>query len=272
MSEAKLLSECGDRYVVDEQDRYEVKIEPGEFLLVEAGACAGKLGAKFRHPNVAATVRRLYEFKHYHRDGGKSWSTRAGVSYYMVIPRTAVRLLPEKGCSYVPAEINGVKVSFNVSGGGGEVWTDYLRTRTQIAVNHPLRALKAMAAVAVRGTPFEPVAVEPLTPEQEEQWDRLAAGATPDIKEKIARMVEAGLRPTVRLLPGYRYCLDDSGPGVETQRRYRKVWQDREHRAYRLVAEGAVRGIVLDIGGVRVRAKDRQIDWAATAKANGLAA
>ncbi len=133
MTEPKLLSECGARLVVDdtEGERYEIEIEPGDFLMVKAGATADKATAHFKHPNVAVTARTIHEFKHYRRNGSKFWTARAGVDHYFVIPRTAIKMLPKKGYSFIPAEINGVRVSFNVSGGGdGRVWTDYLRTRT----------------------------------------------------------------------------------------------------------------------------------------------
>ncbi len=177
MTEPRLLSECGPKLIVDdtEGDRYEVEIEPGDFLVVRAGATVDKPTALFTHPNIVASARVIHEFRHYRRNGSTFWTARAGVDHYFVIPRNAIKLLPEKGYSWIPAEINGVKVKFNVSGGGdGSVWTDYLFTHTCIAVNHQVKDLTKLAEVAVRNSRLEPIAVKPMDADQEARWQELS--------------------------------------------------------------------------------------------------
>jgi len=273
--ESKCLSECGKVFVIDSEDKYQVEIEPGEYLLVEVGSMAGTAAAKLTHPNIATTAKRVYEFKWYRSNGSKHWTARAGVSHWLVIPRTAVTLIPEKGYSYVKAEINGVKVSFNVSGGGGEGWTDYLGTRTQISVNHKLADIRKLCEVAVRGTPLEPVTPEPLEPGQEDRWNQLFAGATPDVKEAIAALAGEAKNPVVKMLPGYSHMGHDQGVVVSVHRRMKKIPVPPApgySAAWKCEYTGAPKDFVLKIGVYHVRVKVGQVDWHATAQLNGLAA
>jgi len=252
--EAKLLSECGSEYVLsDKKGGYRVEIEPGEYLVVEVGCDVGRPTVSFRHPNIALSVPRVYNFKHYRWGGSKFWTSRAGISHYFVIPRNVVKLLPEKGYSYVPAEINGVRVRFNVTGGSGfdapGVWTDWLKTRTQISVGHKLADLKKIAAVAVRGTPMEPVKVEPMDSVSDYEWKKMVAEKM--VKAKILKAVKEGKTPMVYLGSGCEYAGMTSGKTIELH-----PWKKR--------------AVILDMGGHKVSVKHSQIDWYRTAKAFGV--
>lgn len=268
-TEAKVLSECGTKYVIDDKDRYQVEIEAGEYLVIEFGAFAGKAAARFTHPNIAATAKRIYEFKHYRDSGSKFWTSSAGVSHYFVVPRSAVTLLPEKGYSYVKAIINGVKVSFNVSGGTGNGWTDWLRTNTQVAVGHKLADLKKIAAVAVRGTPLEPLKVtDPGV--SEDDWNRLAAKANTSLKNSLLKMIEEGKKIVVKLAKGYSYDEKNEGVARDVSRGYKRVKIDETH--FSLEPIGRAKAVTILIDNWPVRAKMHQIDWYATAEANGKVA
>lgn len=153
------LNTVNERLTIDSTpgEEYHVEVDPGDYLVINAGSIVGSPAARFHHPNVAHTRRQVYEFKHYRGNGGKFWTCKAGISFYLVIPRSEVFLLLEKGYSWVPAEINGVKVKFNVSGGSQNGWTDWLHTHTSISVGHGIRDLKKLAEVAVRGTDLEPI-------------------------------------------------------------------------------------------------------------------
>ena len=278
MTEPKLLSECGEVLVLDstEGNQYQVAIEPGEFLVVCAGATVGKASANFKHPNVAASGKVIHGFKHYRKGGSKFWTERAGMDFIFVIPRNAIKMLPEKGYSYVRAEINGVKVRFNVSGGTANGWTDWLGTRTQISVNHKIKDLKKLADVAVRNSPMEPLVVAPLESDREATWNRLSARHAKDLIEKIAQMAIDGKTPVVKLLPGFE---EKEGKVVSVSRRNKRVNlppSPEGHKRYRNEYNaGAVKSmIILNNENVhcRVKVKVGQIDWAATAAANGLAA
>lgn len=270
-TESKLLSDCGNEYVID--DKYKVEIETGDYLVVETGTCVGKAAANFTHPNVAATAKRVYEFRTYFKSGRKKWNSKAGVSNYFVIPKSAIKLLPEKGYSYVQAEINGVKVQFNVSGGSGfagvGVWTDMLRINTQISMNHPIRDLKKIAEVAVRGTSLEPIQVKALEPQEEINWNQLAAKAKGNVKEEIVALIEAGKKPVVKLASGYQYS---EGKAIEVVRRY--VRTKTGENTWQWGETGPIKALVIEADGHwgKLRAKLSQIDWYLTAQANGLAA
>jgi len=276
MTEPKLLSECGTLLVVDGTpgEQYQIEIAPGDYLIVRAGATVNKPSARFSHPNVAAFGKVLHEFKHYGGRNGcrKFWTAHAGMDFYFVIPRSAVKMLPVKGHSYIPAEINGVKVTFNVSGGTANGWTDWLHTNTTIAVNHKLSDLKKIAEVAVRNSPFEPMVVKPL--EDETRWNQLAARASKGLVEKIAKLAEDGKFPVVKFLPGFE---EKEGKVVSVNRRAKKTMLPHGNECLKKWSTdytGAVKSLVLvvDRYGCRIRAKIGQIDWFETAKANGIAA
>ncbi len=246
------LSDCGPRWTLDDTPghEYHIQIDPGTHLAIEAGTLPGTPAARFTHPNIAATLQRLYHFRVGPR---RRWTARPGLSHYLVIPREAILLVPERGYSYIPALINGVRVRFNVSGGTlGCVsgWLDHLPTFTQIGVGHPLHDLQRLAAVAVRGTPLEPLPLTPLTPADLERWGHLAAEASLPLKQYVFRLVEQGSRPLVHLLPRYEYDGHRSGPGISIARTWR-------------VPRRAV-AIILQIQNARVRAKLHQIDWFTT--------
>ena len=91
---------AGERFQVEEG--YQVELPPGDHLIVVAGAHLGKPAYDFDHPNIAAKKSELFEFKHYRKGGSKFWTSKAGISFYFVIPKAQIELLPEKGYSYVP--------------------------------------------------------------------------------------------------------------------------------------------------------------------------
>jgi len=267
-----LLSECGTKVTIDEKEKYNIEIEAGDYLVVCMGFTAGKGGAKFTHPNIAATNKEIHEFKHYRNNGSKFWSSRAGVNHYLVIPRNQITLLPEKGYSYIRAEINGVKVSFNVSGGGGGGWTDYLSITTSTSVNHKLLDFKKICEVAVRNSPFEPLTVKALEPNEEAKWNTLAAKATPKIKERIAKMVEEGKKPIIQFVPFISYQGQKSGVAIEVQRRTKMVPIADKPNCFSWESIGAPKYFILSLGYNGVRAKVTQIDWYKTAELNGIIA
>lgn len=260
-----LMSDCGTEYIVDE--KYKVEIEAGDYLILHMGFATSHAGSKFQHPNIAATSKVVHEFKHYRKGGSKFWTSKAGVDHILVIPRNKITLLPEKGYSYVPAEINGVKVKFNVSGGtSGDGWADWMHTNVHISVNHKMRDLRKLCEVAVRNSPFEPIVVEGLTEDDMKRWNRLAAKSIPDYKEGIAKMIEAGKKPIIKLLKGYRY---EEAEAVDIRRRYKKVLGvDENHWTYE--ETGAPHRVIVDVG-YKVAVKITQIDWHATRLANNLA-
>jgi hypothetical protein len=250
------LSDCGSRWTLDDTpgQEYHVEIDPGTHLVIEAGTLPGTAAGRFAHPNIAATVKALYHFRVGPR---RRWRDTAGISHYLVIPREAISLLPERGYSYIPALINGVRVRFNVSGGtlaSAPGWLDHLPTFTQIGVAHPVQDLKRIAAVAMRGTPLEPLPLKSIRPEDLQRWQHLAAQASLPLKQHVFRLTEEGHRPLIHLLPRYEYEGQHVAPGISVAR----TWSAR-----RAVA------IVLQISNARVRAKLHQIDWLATAAGVG---
>ena len=261
------LSKCHNLLVIDEEDQYAVQIDEGPYQLIVMGFASNKPAAKFEHPNILGTAKKVHEFKHYRKDGGKFWTSKAGVNHYLVIPRDKITMLPEKGYSYVPAEINGVKVTFNVSGGtNGKGWTDYLRTEAHISVNHKLSDLKKLLAVAVRVSPFESMEIPQLDEERLKEWHRLDAKANPKLKERICQLIESDKNPMLRLVPGL--SIKGSPYAISVYRRYQK--KKIEENRWQYTQEGAVKSIIAMFDGMRYSIKVNQIDWHETAKINGV--
>ena len=139
------------------EEGYRVELPPGNHLIVVAGAHMGEPAYDFDHPNIVAKKSELFEFKHYRKSGSKFWTSKAGISFYLVIPKAQIELLPEKGYSYVPVLIQGRKCFLNVSGGGGGInsgWTDYVARVAHIGCGWTIRRpFASLAGIAV--SPFE---------------------------------------------------------------------------------------------------------------------
>ena len=100
---------AGDTFQVEAD--YQVKLPPGDHLIVIVGAHLGEPGYDFDHPNVAVKKSELFEFKHYHRTRGKFWTSKPGINFYFVLPKAQIELLSEKGYSYVPVVITAASAA-----------------------------------------------------------------------------------------------------------------------------------------------------------------
>ena len=152
ISEPVTLSEVaieGSKRVLNLADDYSIEFPDAPALAI----CFGQTETKrfdFNHANVAATKDTTFEFKHYEAGGGKHWTRKPGRQFWFVVPSSKIRILPEKGYSYVRAEINGVAIRFNVSGGTwGPGWRDWVNDRPHVLVGHTLRDMKKIADVAL---------------------------------------------------------------------------------------------------------------------------
>jgi hypothetical protein len=142
-----LMSEAGERFVV--ADDYCVKIEQGDNLVVVVGADYGSPASLFDHPNLAGKSPHIHEFKHYRHSGSKFWTARAGMDFYFVIPKNKIEMVAEKGYSYVPVLINGLKITLNVSGCGAKDWVDWVGHVVHTHAGCTVKTLKTLAAVAL---------------------------------------------------------------------------------------------------------------------------
>jgi len=182
------MNEAGDRFSVAAD--YHVQLPPGDHLLVLAG---GQENSRFDHPNLAARVPRIWEFKHWHPQRGKWWTQKAGIDLYFVVPNTEIELLPERGYSYVPVKIGGRKSDFNVSGGSSpNGWTDYVRSQVHTSVGLPKSALKSLASVALCPKTVKELGlgfnVTILSDEQQQSYQELAVkrdAQQADIKQLV---------------------------------------------------------------------------------------
>jgi hypothetical protein len=276
LTEKKLLSECGTELILDDgngnpHDSYRVCIERGDYLIVEVGSIVGKPASKFKSPSITLSVPCIYEFKHYRSGGGKFWTSKAGISHYFIIPRDKVYLLPKEGYSYIHAEINGVKVSFNVSGGGGgsQGWCDYLNTHTQISVNHKLSDIKKIAEVAIHNNDIG-ATINPRKMDEQEviRWQKMSDNASPTLKKQkqlILDKLENGEKVKIILKDGYK---QKEGIGFKIHNR-KTVQVNVSENSWRYEFTGAVKSILVEFDGMfnPCKVKVSQIDWVETCKA-----
>ena len=281
MTTPTLLSQCGSQVVIDSKDKYCLDIEPGEYLIITAGFDCNKPGAKFTHPNIAASRKTLHEYKHYRKNGSKFWTSHAGMDHVLIIPRSSITLLPIKGYSFIKAEINGVKVSFNVSGGGGEGWTDYLYNAVHIACNHKLGDFKKLCEVAVRNSPYEPIEWKEETEEDqkrmEERWNYISANSNPVLKKQIAKLVDEGKKPVLYFRRGLQWSGKHEAEGIETVRRGIQVVLEKNEDGSPKKwtwdeTQGKLRGFIVSDGHYKCHTKLSQIDLYKTALENKLIA
>jgi len=271
------MSEINGEWVVDTVDGgYKVEIDPGDHLILVVGATYGKPAARFQHPNIVARMCEVHEFKHYRRAGSKFWTARPGVNFYLVIPKDRIEMIPERGYSYVPVEVNGQKLVLNVSGGGScgkySGWTDWVHRVVHTSVGFSKRTLKLLAEAALspdeckaKGINFPLVGVDDL---HKQRFIRLAA------EKDTKPAIKAGSKIVVDT----NACTWDSevSPVVAfvaraTGHTYRRG-KTQPDGTYFLIPSDTLQQKVLatDDHGHQWRIKFSQVDWLETAKANGI--
>jgi len=246
--EMKSLAELGEKYpFYVNGDRYNLEIEPGENLLLMAGQNAGSNGAGFDHPNLVARKCQVFEFKHHalHYNGNyfrKWWTSKAGISFYFVVPKKHVFLVEGTACGYVKVMIGGQAFVLNVSGGTKDGWTNWIPNCCNLAVGSPLKNMKALAEAAIlpSGKWFD---MKAMDEEEHERWVGYAAGP----------VVRKALKPgdTVVLGGGYNYGGRKELEFIKRPRRKQHYICERD-------------------GWLGVEVYYRQINWEKTAEKNGI--
>ncbi len=237
---------AGERFQVE--DGYQVELPPGAHLTVIAGAHLGEPAYNFNHPNIAAKKSEMFEFKHYRKGGSKFWTSKAGISFYFVVPKAQIELLPEKGYSYVPVLIHGNKCRLNVSGGSGNGgWTDYVRQVAHVGCGWTLTALRSLATIALNPDDCRAqgitLVVEPLQDYQRAGFVETAAA--------VAMRTRLGPGGQVFLRDGWDY-MGSRGPFAVESRPHRK------------------RYFICVAGSSHLRIQYAAIDWTKTAESNGV--
>ena len=231
------------------EEGYEVHFDPEDYLILKAGSKTDQPGSKFVHRNVVASCGRVFEFKHEARSGQKRWTTSCGVEFHLVVPKSRIELLHEKGYSYVPVIIGGLRTILNVSGGsdGQGGWCDWVRRIADTQVGFPLRSLALLADQA-------------LTPEE-----CRARGITFDLrlreidqKRYTALATYARVRNLIQ--PGHKIVLASGWDCSGSEGPFPVVSRPRNKRHF-----------LCDYGWGKVQVKYEAVDWVVTATLNGLA-
>lgn len=243
------LSEAGTEFTMplEKGGTYHVRFPEEDFLILVAGVETGSAGETFDHPNVAARVPQVFDLKHYQRNRGKWWSTKAGIDFFFIIPKCKIELEEKPGYSYVPIRIGTESYNINVSGGTfpeGD-WTDIVRQGSHIGIKHPLKSLRNLAKAAISPEVCEAKGISfPLhrTHREEEYLELLA-------KKTVQKKLDIGMR--LILKAGSTYGGSRGPFRIEA----------KHGRRRRFICKDAW-------GGFRV--PYRCIGWKETAKENGI--
>ena len=141
------MAESGSEYTFTNEAGevdYHVQLPEGDYLLVSAGLEYGSSAAKFDSDKILRTERRVHNFKHY-ANNRKWWTKKPGIDIWFAIPKDKIFMVHERGYSYVPVEIGGVRFNLNVSGGTSDGWTDYVNHGCSIGIFRAKKNLKALA-------------------------------------------------------------------------------------------------------------------------------
>lgn len=237
------FAEIGEEIQV--KDDYKIEIAAGNHLIISVPVIYGSTAAKFDHPNIASTERKIIELKHYRRNGSKFWTAMPGLSYSFIIPKEKIELNAEKsGLSYVYVKINGQEFCLSVSGGGdSREWTDWISQGCSTCVYRSAKPLKAIAEAAVLGADVD---ISHRIMDEDEQGRYRELCAFHDTRNKI----EKG----DKIFLGWGLKFEGkTGPFLVDNRPERKRYFHCENGMY-----------------ARVKIKYTQIDWTKTADAKGI--
>ncbi len=237
--------------------KYSIQFDPAEYLVLRLGQRLGchAAGAAFQHPAVMARRHEVFHFKHYTDQGGKFWTRSLGVSYYFVLPKSAIKIVPEFGGSWPKTAIGGKLVTLNVSGGTSDKygWIDWVNWLTETSVDLPVTTLKTVAGLA---WPLEACQAAGITLDFPPMSDGDRADLEAGLAEKAGRKaLKEGFQ--LQLARGFSF----SG---ETQ----LVVQQPPHRHAQAVYCRRPNAPVATYN--RVRVTFRQIDWPETCRLNSI--
>jgi hypothetical protein len=177
------LTTKSDRLVYTVEENYTVEFSTHEHIVLRASAKWGTPASRFQHEKMVACQTTVLEFKHYHKNGGKSWTAHPGIEFWFVLPKAKLELVPEKGHSYVPVKVNGVAFRLNVSGGtanGGKGWTDWVREHADTCCGFKPKQLQAIfdAGMTLEECKAAGIVVD-LRGHEPTRWQSLVASKQP---------------------------------------------------------------------------------------------
>jgi hypothetical protein len=253
------LGTAGRRITIKDENGkdYFIDTAPGKHLLVVACIEFGRASFNYDHQNVLARMPRVFEYKHYRKGGSKFWTSAPGMEIVFAIPKTAVEVIQEPGYSYVKAKIAGEDFTFSVSGGTGTGgWTDYIGPAVTLCGTRKVgkKQLNALASVAL-----DPTAATLLGLRLPERWQR------DDEVRRLPSILAKCIIPA-KIKPGVKIHLLSPHNGESV---YKVNYRDHGVRYNNKVR--LRQSIILDYGGMNLRAKFAHIDWKLTAEVNGWA-
>jgi hypothetical protein len=180
--------------------------------------------------------------------GTKFWTSRLGRDFYFIVPKTEIKLIRDKGYSWVPVVVNGMKFSLNVSGGGAAQWVDSIRICCHTHCGWTKANLKKLAEVS-----WSPEQIR----EKEVPTFDLQLNIDVDYFRRLAALSVGRSKITDRsifYLDAFSTVDGSKGPFVVDAR----VKLRRSHQSVYFYPGS----------GLRYRAKFSQIDWVKTCEAN----
>ena len=227
---------------------YQIEFDPEPYIVLRMGFGLDKdAPLAFRPESLLARRYVVHEFKHSGANGSKWWTSRAGCDLFFALLKSSIRVVKYHGGSWPKVEVGGEVLTLNVSGGSGSAggWLDWVRWQTETSVNVPLPVLKAVAARAM------PVA-QALSLGITLEFQALSDSQCRLLENALARKCLPALKPGMALLlaPGYQTAWDET----------RLTLERREPQHF----------LCAGPSGHSTQVTFSKVDWAATARANGM--
>jgi len=165
------------------KEDYTILLPRGDNLLLYAPVEYGGSAARFNHPNIIAIQRRILEYKHYRSNGSKFWTSKAGIYFYFLIPKSKIELTEVEGSySYIHINIGGEDFTLSISGWtNGKMWTDIVGQGSSLCVIKSKRKLRILADNAI----IEPIDLNIREMDENEGQRYTALCAYHDAKKKL---------------------------------------------------------------------------------------
>lgn len=228
-------------------NKYSVKVETGKYFIFRFPYLLGNSASRLKSPKLLASAMDAFEYKHYHDNGRKQWTKRAGVEFYFGIERKHVRVVEKEGFSYPDLAVGNTVLACSVSGGSSSAgWVDYLGEQISVKTNTALSILREFLRLAVTREEAKALGIQIKLETQPESHLSY-------LKNTLAR--EKCL-PAVK--PGFQVELADGFKSAGLQR-------------LSVVERVNAQRMSCDCNGGRYKVSNHQVNWVQTAVLNNIA-
>ena len=227
--------------------KYSIKVKPGFYFIFRFPYLIGHTASRLRSPKLLASAMDAFEFKHYHENGRKQWTKRAGIEFYFGIERKHVQVVEKEAYSYPDLAVGNTVLACSVSGGSSPSgWVDFLGEQISVRVNTPVAKLREFLHLA-------------MTPEEAKSFGvKITLDTPPASHQAYLFNTLAREKCLQQLKPGFVIQLADGF---------------KSHGLMRLTLIERVNSqrMSCDCNGGRYRVSNHQVNWVETAQLNNIA-